>query len=67
MSRPRKPEKSEIFSIRAPRAVADFLKSLDARNDFVLQKIRESAEYLEYERQRRERENAQTPSLPLEF
>ncbi|HHD0419063.1 TPA: hypothetical protein ACOS24_001863 [Campylobacter coli] len=54
---------TEVFSTRVPKTLMKFFKTLENRNDYVLQLIENSKEYQEYLRKQAEEENKNQPSL----
>ncbi|EPG0503910.1 hypothetical protein ACSWYP_001654 [Campylobacter jejuni] len=54
---------TETISTRVPKTFLKFFKTLDNRNDYVLQLIENSKEYKEYLRKQAEEESKNQPSL----
>lgn len=54
---------TEIMTTRVPKGWLPFFKTLENRNNYVLQLIENSQEYKDYLRKKAEQENKNQPSL----
>ncbi|EAI1981154.1 hypothetical protein EJ765_08530 [Campylobacter upsaliensis] len=54
---------TEIMTTRVPKSWLLFFKTLENRNNYVLQLIENSQEYKDYLRKKAEQENKNQPSL----
>ncbi|EDP6839711.1 hypothetical protein G5F42_001798 [Campylobacter upsaliensis] len=54
---------TEIMTTRVPKSWLPFFKTLENRNNYVLQLIENSQEYKDYLRKKAEQDNKNQPSL----
>lgn len=54
---------TEIIATRVPKSLMPFFKTLENRNNYVLQLIENSQEYKDYLRKKEEQENKNQPTL----